>query len=161
VASALHYSITPLLRLAFASRQSFDECRLTQESVSRVHLGYTPRMKCRRKGTPRSRGRDGDIATRCRINPAFRGYIQDAHASVRSPQSGVFTPTRWFGRFGPCPAFCALNTPAGFTTSRIRVTAASRSRAESVVTLKWIAAELRMGTWTHVANRLHKTKGQQ
>jgi len=31
---------------------------------------------------------------------------------------------------------------------------ARRLRAETAVTLKWIAAELQMGTWTHVANRL-------
>jgi hypothetical protein len=29
---------------------------------------------------------------------------------------------------------------------------------ETAVTLKWIAAELHMGTWTHVANRLQNTK---
>lgn len=27
-------------------------------------------------------------------------------------------------------------------------------RAETIVTLKWIAEQLHMGTWTHVANRL-------
>ena len=31
---------------------------------------------------------------------------------------------------------------------------AQRLRAETTVTLKWIAAELHMGTWTHVANLL-------
>lgn len=35
---------------------------------------------------------------------------------------------------------------------------AQRLRAETAVTLKWIAAELHMGTWTHVANRLQKAK---
>jgi hypothetical protein len=35
---------------------------------------------------------------------------------------------------------------------------AQRLRAETAVTLKWIANELRMGTWTHVANRLHNAK---
>ena len=33
-----------------------------------------------------------------------------------------------------------------------------RLRAETAVTLKWIAAELNMGTWTHVANRLSDGK---
>jgi len=31
---------------------------------------------------------------------------------------------------------------------------ARRLRAETSVTLKWIAEHLHMGTWTHVANRL-------
>jgi hypothetical protein len=35
---------------------------------------------------------------------------------------------------------------------KIRI--ARRLRAETAVTLKWIATELHMGTWTHVANRL-------
>jgi len=35
---------------------------------------------------------------------------------------------------------------------------ARRLRAETAVTLKWIAAELHMGKWTHVANQLQKAK---
>ena len=35
-----------------------------------------------------------------------------------------------------------------------------RLRDETSVTLKWIAKELHMGTWTHVANRLHQTKAK-
>ena len=41
-------------------------------------------------------------------------------------------------------------------TRKIRI--ARRLRAETAVTLKWIAAELQMGTWTHVANRLQTAK---
>jgi REP element-mobilizing transposase RayT len=37
---------------------------------------------------------------------------------------------------------------------------ARRLRAETAVTLKWIAAELHMGTWTHVANLLHHAQGK-
>jgi hypothetical protein len=34
-----------------------------------------------------------------------------------------------------------------------------QARRETPVTLKWIAERLRMGTWTHVENRLyHMTK---
>jgi hypothetical protein len=33
-------------------------------------------------------------------------------------------------------------------------------RAETAVTLKWIAKELHMGNWTHVANRLQNEKAQ-
>jgi hypothetical protein len=40
-----------------------------------------------------------------------------------------------------------------------KVRMARRLRRETTVTLKWIAERLRMGTWTHVANRLyHITK---
>ena len=39
---------------------------------------------------------------------------------------------------------------------KIRI--ARRLRAETAVTLKWIATELHMGTWTHVANRLQNAK---
>jgi REP element-mobilizing transposase RayT len=39
---------------------------------------------------------------------------------------------------------------------KIRI--AQRLRAETAVTLKWIAEELHMGTWTHVANRLQNAK---
>ena len=39
---------------------------------------------------------------------------------------------------------------------KIRI--AQRLRDETAITLKWIAKELYMGTWTHVANRLHQTK---
>ena len=35
-----------------------------------------------------------------------------------------------------------------------KVRIARRLRAETSVTLKWIAEQLYMGTWTHVANRL-------
>ena len=41
-------------------------------------------------------------------------------------------------------------------TRKIRI--AQRLRAETAVTLKWIATELNMGTWTHVANRLQNAK---
>ena len=41
---------------------------------------------------------------------------------------------------------------------KIRI--ARRSRAETAVTLKWIATELQMGTWTHVANRLSNNSAQ-
>ena len=39
---------------------------------------------------------------------------------------------------------------------KIRI--AQRLRTETAVTLKWIAAELYMGTWTHVAKRLQIAK---
>ena len=39
---------------------------------------------------------------------------------------------------------------------KIRI--ARRLRAETAVTVKWIAAELHMGTWAHVANRLQNAK---
>ncbi|NOS72050.1 MAG: hypothetical protein HOP33_19260 [Verrucomicrobia bacterium] len=41
-----------------------------------------------------------------------------------------------------------------------KICIAQRLRAETAVTLKWIAAELNMGTWTHVANRLQNAKGK-
>ncbi len=41
---------------------------------------------------------------------------------------------------------------------KIRI--AQRLRAETAVTLKWIASQLHMGTWTHVANRLQNAKGK-
>ena len=41
---------------------------------------------------------------------------------------------------------------------KIRI--ARRLRAETAVTLKWIAMELHMGTWTHVANRLSDNSEQ-
>jgi len=41
-----------------------------------------------------------------------------------------------------------------------KVRIARRLRVETAVTLKWIAAELHMGTWTHVANRLQHTKAK-
>ena len=41
-----------------------------------------------------------------------------------------------------------------------KISIAQRLRAETTVTLKWIAAELHMGTWTHVANRLQHAKKQ-
>ena len=41
---------------------------------------------------------------------------------------------------------------------KIRI--AQRLRTETAATLKWIAAELHMGTWTHVANRLQNAKGK-
>ena len=36
---------------------------------------------------------------------------------------------------------------------KIRI--AKRLREETTMTLKWIAEQLHMGTWTHVANRLY------
>ena len=39
---------------------------------------------------------------------------------------------------------------------KIRI--ARRLRTETAVTLKWIAAELNMGIWTHIANRLQNAK---
>jgi len=38
---------------------------------------------------------------------------------------------------------------------RRKVKIARRLRQETTTTLKWIADRLRMGTWTHVTNRLH------
>ena len=39
-----------------------------------------------------------------------------------------------------------------------KVRMARRLRAETAVTLKWIAKELHMGTWTHVSNLLSRSK---
>lgn len=39
-----------------------------------------------------------------------------------------------------------------------KVRIARRLRQETTVTLKWIAQRLRMGTWTHVANRIYHLK---
>jgi hypothetical protein len=39
-----------------------------------------------------------------------------------------------------------------------KVRIARRLRVETAVTLKWIAEQLHMGTWTHVANRLQQAK---
>jgi len=36
-----------------------------------------------------------------------------------------------------------------------KVRMAKRLRAETTMTLKWIAERLNMGVWTHVANRLY------
>ena len=41
-----------------------------------------------------------------------------------------------------------------------KVRLAQRLRAETAVTLKWIAEHLHMGTWTHVANRLQQMKSK-
>jgi REP element-mobilizing transposase RayT len=41
-----------------------------------------------------------------------------------------------------------------------KVRMARRLRAETSVTLKWIAEHLHMGTWTHVANRLSQHPAQ-
>ena len=36
-----------------------------------------------------------------------------------------------------------------------KLAVARRLRAETTVSLKWIATRLRMGTWTYLNNRLH------
>ncbi len=41
---------------------------------------------------------------------------------------------------------------------RLKVKIARRLRQETTMTLQWIADRLQMGTWTHVANRLHHQK---
>ena len=41
---------------------------------------------------------------------------------------------------------------------KIRI--ANRLWDETAITLKWIAKELHMGTWTHAANRLQQTKAK-
>ncbi len=41
---------------------------------------------------------------------------------------------------------------------RMKVKIARRLRQETTMTLQWIADRLQMGTWTHVANRLHHRK---
>jgi hypothetical protein len=55
----------------------------------------------------------------------------------------------------------------GWTAAELRARAkgdvrkkrvACRLRAETAVTLKWIAAHVHMGAWTHVANRLQNVK---
>ncbi|HLX68457.1 MAG TPA: transposase, partial [Verrucomicrobiae bacterium] len=38
---------------------------------------------------------------------------------------------------------------------RRKVKIARRLRQETTMTLKWIAERLKMGTWTHVTNRLY------
>ena len=42
----------------------------------------------------------------------------------------------------------------------IKVEVAQRLRKETTVSLKWIAARLEMGTWTHLSNRLYHAKTQ-
>jgi ABC-type cobalamin/Fe3+-siderophores transport system ATPase subunit len=41
---------------------------------------------------------------------------------------------------------------------RRKVRIARRLRQETTMTLKWIANRLKMGTWTHVTNRLYHLK---
>ena len=43
-------------------------------------------------------------------------------------------------------------------TKKVRI--AQRLRAETTMTLKWIAAELQMGAWTHVSNLLSRRRRQ-
>ena len=43
---------------------------------------------------------------------------------------------------------------------RRKVKIARRLRQETTMTLKWIADRLKMGTWTHVSNRLYHLKTQ-
>jgi len=38
----------------------------------------------------------------------------------------------------------------------VRIPLAARLREATTMTLKWIAARLRMGAWTHLNNRLHE-----
>ena len=40
----------------------------------------------------------------------------------------------------------------------VKVTIAQRLREETTMPLKWIAAELHMGTWTHLNRLLHNAK---
>jgi hypothetical protein len=40
-----------------------------------------------------------------------------------------------------------------------KVRIAHRLRAETTMTLKWIAGTLHMGAWTHVSNLLSTTRG--
>jgi hypothetical protein len=44
--------------------------------------------------------------------------------------------------------------PLGPKGAGEKVAVAQRWRAETTMTLKWIAARLAMGTWTHVSNLL-------
>ena len=39
-----------------------------------------------------------------------------------------------------------------------KVKLARRLRAETTMTLRWIAGRLRMGSWTHVSNLLHEKR---
>jgi REP element-mobilizing transposase RayT len=43
----------------------------------------------------------------------------------------------------------------------LKVRIAQRLRKETTVTLKWIAARLQMGTWTHVSNRIYNARRQK
>jgi hypothetical protein len=43
---------------------------------------------------------------------------------------------------------------------RIKVKIALRLREETTMTSQWIADRLKMGTWTHLANRLYHPKNQ-
>lgn len=43
---------------------------------------------------------------------------------------------------------------------REKVKIARRLRTETTMTLKWIAAELHMGAWTHVSNLLSRQRQQ-
>jgi hypothetical protein len=40
----------------------------------------------------------------------------------------------------------------------VKVTIAQRLREKTTMPLKWIAADLRMGTWTHLNRLLHNAK---
>ena len=80
--------------------------------------------------------------------------------------------SRFIASFRPCDERRILNEELdklGWTGTELarlakgdprKIRIAQRLRTETAVTLKWIAKELRMGTWTHVANRLQKTKGK-
>jgi REP element-mobilizing transposase RayT len=47
------------------------------------------------------------------------------------------------------------NLQAALKGDRRKIRIAKRLRAETTMTLKWIAEQLHMGTWTHVANRIY------
>jgi len=55
---------------------------------------------------------------------------------------------------GPTPFWTAEDLKRRRKGDAKKVRIAQRLRAETTMTLKWIAGELRMGTWTHVSNLL-------
>src|ERR1039458_3584416 len=74
------------------------------------------------------------------------------------------------GRHEPVPQMLHRGIPRHEVLSRVwkqnclirpaQRNPARRLRQETTMTLKWMADRLKMGTWTHVANRLYHLKKQ-
>lgn len=103
----------------------------------------------------------GDEAFRQELLGRMRGRLGENHYAAERQESGEAQARGLLAaelkRLGWTPADLGRRRKG----DPGKVAIAGRLRTETTMTLKWIAAELRMGAWTHVSNLLSRQRQHQ
>ena len=80
--------------------------------------------------------------------------VGESHYGAERQESGEEKAGRMVGEEMKCRGWTEISLAGRRKSDPEKVKIALRLRRESIMTLKWIAQRLHMGSWTHVSNCL-------